>query len=63
MLTSQQQAAKISALQNAYRRKEAASPRDDAPSAGQIRSLGLLQEKEEVKSVDTKGILPTAKVN
>lgn len=54
------QAAKTHALQTAYRKREAATPRDDAPSAGQIRSLGLL-EREDDKQVNVKhgSLLPT----
>lgn len=55
---------KIAALQAAYRRKEASTSRDDAPSAGQIRSLGLLKEKSD-NEVDVKhgNVLPTVKQN
>lgn len=45
------QAAKIQALQLAYRKAEAAHPSDNAPRAGQIRSLGLLGKEEDTKAV------------
>lgn len=45
------QAAKIQALQAAYRKAEAQYPRDNAPRAGQIRSLGLLGKEEDTKAV------------
>lgn len=34
-------------MQAAYRKAEAAHPRDNAPKAEQIRSLGLLGKEEE----------------
>ncbi|KAI9794550.1 MAG: hypothetical protein M1816_004437 [Peltula sp. TS41687] len=44
--------ARTIALQRAYRRAEAAHPRDDAPKVGSIRSLGLLDpEGEDPKRV------------
>ena len=45
------QAAKTRALQHAYRRAEAKHPREDAPRAGAIRNLGLLDADEDTKSV------------
>ena len=53
------EARKIHNLQAAYRKREAATPRDNAPSAGQIRSLGLLTEKDAEVTMDTKGPVPT----
>jgi NADH dehydrogenase (ubiquinone) Fe-S protein 5 len=53
------QAIKIAALQAAYRKREASSPRDDAPSAGQIRSLGLLDASKEDKSIKPAALLPS----
>lgn len=44
-------AARTKALQTAYRRAEAASPRDSAPKAGQIRNLGLLDADDDTKAV------------
>ncbi|KAH7309421.1 hypothetical protein B0I35DRAFT_482197 [Stachybotrys elegans] len=43
--------ARALALQQAYARSEAATARDDAPSANQIRSLGLLGKEEESKKL------------
>ena len=45
------QAAKITALQAAYRKAEAQHPRENAPKAGQIRSLGLLGKEDDTKAV------------
>ncbi len=45
------QAARTKALQTAYRRAEAANPRDNAPKAGQIRNLGLLDADDDTKAV------------
>lgn len=42
------------ALQRAYRKAEAANPRDDAPKAGAIRNLGLLGQEEDTKAVLSK---------
>ena len=38
-------------LQHAYRRAEAASPRDSASKAGQIRNLGLLDADADTRAV------------
>lgn len=38
-------------LQRAYRRAEAAHPRDDAPKVGSIRKLGLLDTQGDPQSV------------
>jgi len=45
------QAAKTRALQHAYRKAEAKHPREDAPRAGAIRNLGLLDKGEDTKAV------------
>jgi NADH dehydrogenase (ubiquinone) Fe-S protein 5 len=45
------QAARVKALQTAYRKAETASARESAPSAGQIRNLGLLDKEEDTKKV------------
>lgn len=45
------QATRVRALQTAYRKAEAANPRDDAPKAGAIRNLGLLDKGEDTKAV------------
>ncbi|KAI0016734.1 hypothetical protein F4780DRAFT_782970 [Xylariomycetidae sp. FL0641] len=41
--------ARITALQAAYRKAEAAQSHDNAPTAGQIRNLGLIDKDEESK--------------
>lgn len=38
-------------MQAAYRKAELKQGREDAPTAGQIRSLGLLNKEEETKKV------------
>jgi NADH dehydrogenase (ubiquinone) Fe-S protein 5 len=38
-------------MQAAYRKAEAAHPRENAPKAEQIRSLGLLGKEEEANAV------------
>lgn len=48
---SPNQAARTRALQHAYRRAEAATPRENAPKAGTIRNLGLLGKEEDTKKV------------
>lgn len=45
------QATRVRALQTAYRKAESASPRDDAPKAGAIRNLGLIDKEEDTKAV------------
>ena len=45
------QAARVRTLQDAYRKAEAASPRDNAPNAGQIRNLGLIGKDDVSKGV------------
>lgn len=49
------QHARALAMQAAYARSEAATARDDAPSAKQIRSLGLLGKEEESKELLGRG--------
>lgn len=56
---SHPQAAKIRALQTAYRKREAETPRDAAPTAGEIRSLGLLERKDADVDVKHGSLLPT----
>lgn len=58
-LHHKKEAAKILALQHAYRKREAETSRDNAPSAGQIRSLGLLDKSAEGVAIDKGSILPT----
>lgn len=38
-------------MQIAYRKAEAAHPRENAPKAEQIRNLGLLGKEEDTKAV------------
>ncbi|KAG9571981.1 hypothetical protein KCV04_g16666, partial [Aureobasidium melanogenum] len=57
------QAARVHALQSAYRKHLAANPRDDAPSAGQIRSLGLIEGSLEEKDMKPAALLPHVKSN
>jgi len=57
------QAARVSALQAAFRRQQAATPRDDAPNAGQIRGLGLLDASEEEKNISVPPVIPTMSSN
>lgn len=38
-------------MQDAYRKMEAAHPRENAPKAGQIRSLGLIGKEKETQEV------------
>ena len=46
------------ALQAAYRKAAAANPRDDGPTADQIRSLGLLKATPEEKRIKQVKWLP-----
>ncbi|WYZ46492.1 hypothetical protein EsH8_IX_000717 [Colletotrichum jinshuiense] len=50
-LHHKKEAARTRALQAAYRKAESASARDSAPSAGQIRNLGLLGKEDDTKTV------------
>lgn len=50
-LTHREQYARAQAIQDALRKAEAATPRENAPKAGQIRSLGLIGKEEDTKSV------------
>ncbi|EGP88070.1 unnamed protein product [Zymoseptoria tritici ST99CH_1A5] len=58
-LHHRKEASKIIALQAAYRKREAATPRDNAPSAGEIRSLGLLEASDAEKQVTPAKLLAT----
>ncbi|OAA64536.1 NADH:ubiquinone oxidoreductase subunit [Niveomyces insectorum RCEF 264] len=42
---------RVQILQQALRKAEAATPRDAAPNAGQIRNLGLLGKEEDTQKV------------
>lgn len=57
------QAARVHALQAAYRKQLAAYPRDDAPDAGQIRSLGLIDAADSEKDIHPPRLLPKYKDN
>lgn len=48
-----QKAARVGAIQTAYRKKQAASvyARDEGPKVGAIRNLGLLDKEEDTKAV------------
>ena len=48
------QALRTMKMQAAYRKAEAAHPRENAPKAEQIRSLGLLGKEEEASAFLTK---------
>lgn len=50
-LTIQPQAARVRALQVAYRRAEASAGRESTPTSGQIRNLGLLDKEEDTNKV------------
>lgn len=51
LTTERQQFARVQVLQSAYRKAEAtAGAQDNAPSAAQIRSLGLLDKDEPPKN-------------
>lgn len=45
------QAARVMALQAAYRKAEINQGRENAPTAGQIRNLGLLNKEDDTKKV------------
>ncbi|KZF22167.1 hypothetical protein L228DRAFT_268653 [Xylona heveae TC161] len=50
-LHHKKEAARVRALQVAYRKAQAAHPREDAPKPGSIRNLGLLDAEEDTKNV------------
>jgi len=62
-LHHKKEAAKILTLQNEFRRREMAAPRDNAPNAGQIRSLGLLDVKTEEVDIQKNKTLPSLSDN
>ena len=51
LVTLNLQAARVQAIQDALRKAEAAHPRENAPKAGQIRSLGLIGKEDDTKAV------------
>ncbi|KAF2834477.1 hypothetical protein M501DRAFT_1001102 [Patellaria atrata CBS 101060] len=60
-LHHRKEAARISALQAAYRKGAAAQSREDAPAPGQIRTLGLLDATREEKHIKHGKWIPTMK--
>lgn len=50
-LTTLLQYARTAAIQNALRKAEAASPRENAPKVGQIQSLGLIGKDDESRAL------------
>ncbi|KAL1902704.1 hypothetical protein Sste5346_001147 [Sporothrix stenoceras] len=50
-LHHKKEAARVRTLQAALRKAEAATPRDAAPNAGQIRNLGLLGKEEDTQKI------------
>ena len=57
------QAARTLALQAAYRKAEANIKRDDAPSAGEIRRLGVLDAPLEEKNLKPSKWFPHKEIN
>lgn len=57
------QAARTLALQAAYRKAEANIKRDDAPSAGEIRRLGVLDAPLEEKNLKPSKWFPHREIN
>jgi len=57
------QAARTLALQAAYRKAEAKIKRDDAPSAGEIRRLGILDAPLEEKNLKPSKWFPHKEIN
>lgn len=57
------QAARTIALQAAYRKAEANIKRDDAPSAGEIRRLGVLDAPLEEKNLKASKWFPHKEIN
>jgi NADH dehydrogenase (ubiquinone) Fe-S protein 5 len=62
-LTFTKQAARTLALQAAYRKAEANIKRDDAPSAGEIRRLGVLDAPLEEKNLKASKWFPHKEIN
>ena len=58
---SHEQKARAIALQAAYRKAEVGHPRDDAPAAGEIKSLGLLDARKEENGVKPAKPFPSYK--
>jgi len=62
-LHHKKEAARTMAIQTAYRKQQAAQARDDAPSAAQIRRLGLLDAPMEEKDLKKPKWLPYKEIN
>ncbi|RMZ69919.1 nadh:ubiquinone oxidoreductase subunit [Pyrenophora seminiperda CCB06] len=62
-LHHKKEAARTLALQAAYRKAEANIKRDDAPSAGQIRRLGVLDAPLEEKNLKASKWFPHKEIN
>ena len=58
-----EQAARTLALQAAYRKAQADIKRDDAPSAGEIRRLGVLDAPLEEKNLKPSKWFPHKEIN
>ena len=58
-----EQAARTLAIQAAYRKRAAQITRDDAPSAGQVRRLGILNAPLEEKNLKASKWLPHKDIN
>ncbi|KAK6211877.1 hypothetical protein LQW54_005578 [Pestalotiopsis sp. IQ-011] len=50
-LHHKKEAARTRALQSAFRKAESSAGRDSAPTAGQIRNLGLIDKDDDTKKV------------
>ncbi|OBT64043.1 hypothetical protein VE03_06675 [Pseudogymnoascus sp. 23342-1-I1] len=46
-LHHKKEAHRVGAIQAAYRKHQASNPREDAPKAGEIRNLGLLDKDDD----------------
>ncbi|KAF1985308.1 hypothetical protein K402DRAFT_422259 [Aulographum hederae CBS 113979] len=55
--------ARVRAIQTALRKKMAEDPREDTPTASQMRSLGLLDLTDEEKNIKRSKYLPSIKSN
>ncbi|EMD60397.1 hypothetical protein COCC4DRAFT_186959 [Bipolaris maydis ATCC 48331] len=62
-LHHKKEAARTLALQAAYRKAEANIKRDDAPSAGEIRRLGVLDAPLEEKNLKPSKWFPHKQIN
>ncbi|KAJ8112482.1 hypothetical protein OPT61_g5159 [Boeremia exigua] len=62
-LHHKKEAARTLALQAAYRKAEANIKRDDAPSAGEIRRLGVLDAPLEEKNLKASKWFPHKEIN